>query len=89
MLISGCLVLDDDGDENSMLWCFLLLVQCILAQETCGDGCGVTTGREEPLASGGIGHHDLLLSYPSTIPLKQVVFYYPSSTIPLKHVVFY
>ena len=28
----------------------------------------MTTGREEPLTSGGTGHHDLLLPYPSPNP---------------------
>ena len=35
---------------------------------TCGDGCGVTTGRQYPLKSGGTDHHALLktlsISYP-------------------------
>ena len=40
----------------------------ILAQETCQDECGVATGREEPLTSGGTGHHNLLIPYPSHSP---------------------
>ena len=40
----------------------------ILAQETCRDGCGMTTGREETLTCGGTGHHDMLLPYPSHFP---------------------
>ena len=39
-----------------------------LAQETCGDGCGVATGREERLTSGGSGHHNLFLPYPFHFP---------------------
>ena len=43
---------------------FRLLPTRLFGKLTCGDGCGVATGREEPLKSGGTGYHNLLITYP-------------------------
>ena len=39
-----------------------------LAQVACGDGYGVTTGRDKPLKPGGTGHHALLNPCQSHFP---------------------